>query len=290
MAEVINVYAARGGQGATTCAVKLALALSLSGERTLYIDGDSVYGSGLETCSLQGINVYTLADVETGACRVKQAVLQHPASPNMYVLPSLGCQRAQTLKRAIEECKPLFDYIICDGGALTGGDGGSFIKSRADNPAPAAAENFAGGNFQAIVAALNEDESQTFGAWAATCRAILVTDPYRSSIVAARKKSGDLADGGFKQVGLMLNKVNGGLVYDGEILPPQEFATLTRLPLWGVIPEDLNLPLGKMRTDTKKAFAMTAEFIAGRSNKLFGVVGPFAGVRGILRRKMRARI
>ena len=90
MTEVIYIDGAKGGSGATTCAVRLALALSGLGERTLVIDGDDECADGLEVCGLQGMNVYTLADAESGECRIKQAVLQHPASPNMYVLPTLG--------------------------------------------------------------------------------------------------------------------------------------------------------------------------------------------------------
>ncbi len=243
MAEVMYMTGARGGSGVTTCAVNLAAALSAGGERTLVIDGDSDCASGLELCGLLGLSVYTLADVEEGACRVKQAILQHPSSPNLYILPTLGCKSAEIVERAVEECAPLFDYIICD----------------------------------------------NTGARACS-RAALVCDPYSPSLNCAKKRGGEIKDGSFKQSGLIVNKVNGGLVFDGAILTPQEIASIVRLPLWGVIPEDLTLPLGKIKAGTQRAFAMAGEFVAGKSEKLYGVVKSYLGVGGMLKRKLRSRV
>lgn len=240
MAEVIYIASARGGAGATTCAVRLGLALAGEGERTLILDGDCDFGSGLETCGLQGLNVYTLADVEVGGCRIKQAILQHPASPNLYILPTLGVKDQLSAERAVKQCEKLFDRILCDGAAL-----------------------------------------------GACSKAVLVSDPYPSSLARAKAKGAKLADTGLAQVKLLLNKVNGGLVFDGAILTPQEFASVARLPLLGVIPEDPYLPLGKIRKSTKKAFAMTASAVTGKSDKAYGVIKPYAGIKGAIRRKLR---
>ncbi|MCM1546363.1 MAG: hypothetical protein NC033_04930 [Clostridiales bacterium] len=243
MAELIYIVGARGGAGATTCAVRLALALSSLGERTLVLDGDYECASGLETCGLQGLNVYTLADAEEGACRVKQAVLQHPNSPNMYVLPTLGLTNGGFAEIAAAECSKLFDVILCDGAAR-----------------------------------------------GACRRAIVVSAPYSSSIAAAKLRGARLKDGGMENVSLIVNKVNGGLVYDGAVLTPQEFASVARLPLLGVIPEDLTLPLGKIRPSTARAFDMTAAALLGKSEKVYGTVKPYLGVTGYFKRKLRVHI
>ena len=243
MAEVVYIAGARGGAGTTTCAVHLALALASLGERTLVLDGDRECGSGLEVCGLQGLNVYTLADAEEGACRVKQAVLQHPASPNMYVLPTLGLKNPDYCLTAVNECAKLFDVILCDGAA------------------------------------------------AGACRrAIVVSAPYSASIASAKLRGARLKDGDTENVGLLINKVNGGLVYDGAVLSPQEFASVVRLPLLGVIPEDLTLPLGKIRASTNRAFAMTAAALLGKSTKVYGTIRPYIGVTGYLKRKLRAHV
>lgn len=243
MAEVIYIAGARGGAGVTTCAVHLALALAELGERTLVLDGDSECAGGLEVCGLQGLNVYTLADAEEGACRVKQAVLQHPASPNTYVLPTLGLKNHDYCIAAVNECVKLFDVILCDGAAV-----------------------------------------------GACKRAVVISAPYPSSVAAAKLRGARLKDGGAENVSLIVNKVNGGLVYDGEILSPQEFASIVRLPLLGVIPEDLTLPLGKIRPSTGRAFAMAAAALLGKSEKVYGTVKPYVGVTGYFKRKLRAHI
>lgn len=243
MAEIIYIDGARGGAGATTCAVYLALALSALGERTLVVDGDSECAAGLEICGLRGMNVYTLADAEAGACRVKQAVLQHPSSPNMYVLPTLSLKNIAYADNAVAECTKLFDVIICDRIARE------------------------------------------------TCkRAVVVSDPYSHSIAAAQIRGAKLKDGGTENVGLIVNKVNGGLVFDGAVLTPQEFASVVRLPLLGVIPEDLTLPLGKIRPSTARAFDMTASAVLGRSQKTYATVKPYVGVAGYLKRKLRTHV
>ncbi len=243
MAEVIYVASARGGSGATTCAVYLALALAALGERTLVLDGDGECASGLEICGLQGLNVYTLADAEEGACRVRQAVLQHPASPNAYVLPTLGLKNPDYCMTAVNECAKLFDVVLCDGVA------------------------------------------------AGACRrAIVVSAPYPSSVASAKLRGARLKDGGAENVGLIVNNVNGGLVYGGAVLSPQEFASVVRLPLLGVIPEDLTLPLNKIRPSTERAFQMTAEALLGRSTKVYGTVKPYLGVTGYFKRKLRAHV
>lgn len=240
MAEIIFMTGARGGAGVTTCAVKLAAALSAEGERTLVIDGDSYCASGLEACGMQALSVYTLADVEEGACRVKQAILNHPSSPNFYILPSLGCKSPTTAERAVNECGQMFDYVICD------------------------------------------------NCTRAVCkRAIVVSDPYSSSLAAAKKRGEILKDCGFNDVGLIVNKVNGGLVFDGLVLTPAEFASVARLNLCGVIPEDLFLPLGRIKPCTKKAFALTANYVSGKSRKTYGVIRSYSGIKGFIKRRMR---
>lgn len=243
MAEVIYIAGARGGAGATTCAVRLALALASLGERTLVLDGDSECASGLEICGLQGLNVYTLADAEEGACRVKQAVLQHPDCPNMYLLPTLGLKNAGFCESAVSECTKIFDVIICDGVAI-----------------------------------------------GACRRAVVVSAPYSSSIAAAKLRGAKLKDGGLENVSLIVNKVNGGLVFEGAVLSPQEFASVVRLPLLGVIPEDLTLPVGKIRPSTARAFDMTAAAVLGRSKKTYATVKPYVGVTGYFKRKLRAHV
>lgn len=240
MSNVIHVASARGGAGATTCAFYLGCALSELGERTLICDGDTECADLLTVSGMNGLNVYTLADAEKGACRVKQAILQHDKQLNAFLLPTLGCGDGAFTAQSIADEAGLFDYVLCDGCAASVCD-----------------------------------------------RAIVITEPYPSSIKAADKKIARLKDGGIKSVGIIVNKVNGGLVFDGEIMTPQEIASLLRCELMGVIPEDLTLPVGKINRSTLKSFKLTAERVRGKSEKIYGVIKPYSGFGGTIKRRLR---
>lgn len=243
MAERIFMTSLKGGTGVTTCAVGLALALSAAGERTLVVDGDDRCACALSVAGVSGLQVYTLADAEKGACRVKQTLLQHPRSTNFYLLPSLGCKNKSSAADAVKEIEGLFDFILCDK-----------IASSACN------------------------------------RAVAVTDPYPASLKSADACLSLLKDSGFKNVGLMVNKANGGLVFDGEIMTPQEIAALLHAPLLAVLPEDLSLPLGRWKGSSIKAFRLAAERISGKSDKVLSIIRPYLGVGGLIKRKMRSKI
>ncbi|MGN0806270.1 MAG: AAA family ATPase [Candidatus Coproplasma sp.] len=239
MSDVIFITGAKGGSGATTCAVGAGLALAASGERTLYVDGDTLCASGLQIARVDNLCSYTLGDALKGGCRVKQALINHTLSPNFYVLPTLGCADGKFIADAVNSLAPSFDRILCDDVA------------------------------------------------AGVCnRAVLVTEPYASCVKNATYAAAKLKDGGFKKVELIVNKVNGGLVFDGAILTPQEYATLVRCELAGVVPEDLLLPLYGIKKGTKKAFDILAQRLMGRE-KIFDVIKPYYGVKGKIRRKMR---
>ena len=95
-----------------------------------------------------------------------------------------------------------------------------------------------------------------------------------------------MKDGGMK-VGLILNKVNGGLVCGGNIMPPADLAKLLRCEAVGVIPEDLSLPLGKICGRTQRAFSLAAQYISGGQKKLYGVTRAYAGPLGGIKKKLR---
>lgn len=102
MPNVIYIASARGGAGATTCAYYLGCALSQNGERTLIADGDTDCADGLTVSGMNGLNVYTLADAEKGACRVKQAILQHGRQLNLFIVPTLGCTDGEFVSQSVK--------------------------------------------------------------------------------------------------------------------------------------------------------------------------------------------
>lgn len=240
MAKKILFTSFKGGAGVSTFCFGLALALAKRGERTLIVDGDDKCGSLLTICGCDDMQVYTLADFEKGACRAKQALIQHKNERNLYVMPSLGCKDRIVAERAVADVEKLFDFVLCD----------DIAESRCTEAA-------------------------------------VVCEPYAPSIKCADYSLNLLRDKKVSDIGLVVNKLNGGLVFDGEALPPQEIASLLHVKLRAAIPEDLGLPVGKIKKQTIEAFAAAAENFSGKSAVISNLIKPYYGVNGYFKRKMR---
>lgn len=129
------------------------------------------------------------------------------------------------------------------------------------------------------------------GCAAGACdRAAVVCEPYPLSIKGADICLNHLRDAGIKEAGIILNKVNGGLIYDNRIMPPKDIAAILRADLLGVIPEDLDMPMGAMRTDSVKAFRLTSARIAAGAKKIYSPARGYSGAGGFIKRKMRGKI
>ena len=121
-------------------------------------------------------------------------------------------------------------------------------------------------------------------------RAIIVTEPYLPSIKSADGSKSALFDGGVKDVSLIVNKLNGGQVISGEVLPPEKIAEILRLKLLAVIPEDPTLSIGRWRKQTVNAFKTAADSVRGLNRGLFDFLKGYSGLNGFVKRKMRERI
>lgn len=243
MAVKIYFASHKGGAGTTTCAVGVGLALAHSGERVLFVDGDLRYPAGLTISGCAGLQVYTIEEARRGACRVKQVIIEHPRSPNFFIMPCYGCADRKYISSAAGEVESQFDYVLCDRAA----------RDKCD-------------------------------------RAVAICEPYPTGIKGADICLNELTDCGFEGAGVIVNKVNGGLVYDGAIMPPADIAALLHAPLMGIIPEDLTIPLGGMRQDSVKAFKMTAARISSGACKIYPAMRGYAGIGGYIKRRMRRKI
>ncbi len=121
-------------------------------------------------------------------------------------------------------------------------------------------------------------------------RALVVTEPYPPSVKGADAILGALGDGGMNIAGVIVNKVNGGLIVSGDINSPEEIAAALGRPLAAVLPEDMCLTLGVWRRQCMKYFRLAAARIAGKAAKLPGLEAGYIGAGGYLRRRMRERI
>ncbi|MBD5632474.1 MAG: septum site-determining protein MinD [Clostridia bacterium] len=120
--------------------------------------------------------------------------------------------------------------------------------------------------------------------------AFIVTEPFLPSVKSADCCRSALADGGIKDIGLVVNKINGGQILSGDIMTAQEIATVLHTPLKAVIPEDLTLCAGKWRQSTLKAFGIAAQTVTGKKESFCNVLKGYAGMSGYFKRKMREKI
>lgn len=118
--------------------------------------------------------------------------------------------------------------------------------------------------------------------------ALVISEPFETSVKSADVCISQLSDAGIKNVSLILNKVNGGLLYNGEIMPHSEIAYLLHVPLKAVIPEDINLPLGKSKNETFKAFNLAAMAILEKKDKIYPITKGYSGINGFFKRKLRS--
>lgn len=120
--------------------------------------------------------------------------------------------------------------------------------------------------------------------------AIIVTEPYLPSVKSSDACKSRLSDSGIKNVSLFVNKLNGGQIINGDVMTAQEIASLLRLPLKAVIPEDLSIPLGRWKKSTVKAFKAAAETVSGKRETVCNVLKPYFGFNGFIKRKVRERL
>lgn len=127
--------------------------------------------------------------------------------------------------------------------------------------------------------------------YSAPCdEAVIVTEPYAPSLKCADISRSLLSDSGVKEIGLIVCKLSGAQILGGEVMSAKQIATLLRLPLKGVIPEDLTLSAGKCRESTARAYSLAAQFLSGESQSFPDVTRPFYGLNGYFKRKMRQKI
>ena len=122
--QVISIFSAGGGCGATTVAVNLADELRISSSRpVLVIDLDTSYGTVSTYLGIK--SQYGIADVLAHKGAIDQHLIQSSAyryMPDFYVLPSpagieapkVGTLAYEKLSAACDSCREIYAYTVID--------------------------------------------------------------------------------------------------------------------------------------------------------------------------------
>lgn len=258
MTRRIVITSGKGGVGKTTLTALLGRELAKRGRRTVVCDLDFGLNNLDMVLGAERLVTFDLADVVFGRCRLKQALVADESLPDLLLLPSRRAYASdgisgQRIKAAMEGLRPYADYLLLDSPA--GLDIG----------------------FHRAVSSADE--------------AIVVVTPSPLSVRDADKTLSLLHSYGMRQIFLVVNRVRGELLADGETLSPEEIARLLKTPLVGVIGEDEGLLLGKKGSRfTARSVALLAENLDKGKNRTADPSARYRGVLGSIRRRIKRSV
>ena len=246
-----RAYSARAG--VIKYMLNLGMRLAAMGERVVLADADFGLNNIDVVCGVENLVTYDIVDAIEGRCRTRQALVQHPEYPNLFILASNHTDPGkyispQAVRLILDNLAPRFDYILID--------------------SPAGIE----GGFHRAVAAAEE--------------ALVVTT---SSLRDADKVIAVLKSYKLKSVDLVINMVRGDMIVDGEILSPGEISEILKIPLIGIVPQEDGVFLGEKErgSGARKAFKLLAGNIAKGTRKIYNATYKYNGFFGSIRRNLK---
>lgn len=119
MARKIVITSGKGGVGKTTVAANLGMRLAAMGERVVLADADFGLNNIDVVCGVENLVTYDIVDAIEGRCRTRQALVQHPEYPNLFILASNHTDPGkyispQAVRLILDNLAPRFDYILID--------------------------------------------------------------------------------------------------------------------------------------------------------------------------------
>lgn len=256
MGRIIVITSGKGGVGKTTVCAALATALANGGKRVVAVDADVSLNNLDLALGLEGAVGYDLYDVVSGNCRLRQALLRYPACDNLYLLPSahpLGAIDARAFAEVMLTLAESHDFVLID--CPAGIDEGFCRAARAAQ------------------------------------EALVVTTPHTSALRDADKVLGLLDGYRLSRCGLVVNRIRGDMVLEGDMLAPKDIQRILHARVVGCVPEDDSVLFmcGTTPRDSEHhlAIQMLARYVLGASTDVYDVTAPYRGAVGRLRRILK---
>lgn len=243
--------------GKTTVTANLGLALAARGRRTVVVEGDIGLNNLDVVMNVEDKIVYDAGEVAAGKATVSQCLVQ--AGDRLCVFPATtGAANLVTVDvflSVIRELKDTFEYVLID--------------------SPAGIEE----NFHRAAVGAGEG--------------LIVATPHIPSVRDGCKAVKMLYSYGIDKVGLIVNRVRGEYVSDKTMLSPDDIASVMKIPLVGVLPEDdfVNLhglaDVTLKRTGIGYSYSLMAAYIDGGDKKIYDCVSEYGGIAGRLKRWLK---
>lgn len=208
MGKVILVASGKGGVGKTVFTSNAGAKLALEGYKVVLIDMNMGLRN-LDIClGLENKVVYDVADVLTGVCRIKQALIKDRRFPELYLMSApQNKQKAEItplhMKVLCNKLKRNFDFIIIDAPAGIGED--------------------------LVISGAGADS------------AVIITVPEYAAVRDADALDQVLLEIGIKKRTYVINKVMANLICTGLVPSIAEISEAMRPNMAGIIQYDENI-------------------------------------------------
>ncbi len=205
MGEAIVITSGKGGVGKTTTSANIGTALALSGKKVCLVDTDIGLRNLDVVMGLENRIIYDLVDVIEGRCKLKQALIKDKRFDCLYLLPAAQTKdktavEPEQVKVIIDELKQDYDYVLID--------------------CPAGIEQ----GFKNAIAGAD--------------KAIVVTTPEVPAVRDADRIIGLLEQQDIESPKLIVNRIRGHMMKNGEMLDVDEIASILAIDLLGIVVDD----------------------------------------------------